>query len=119
MGSQALRVAAAIAVVEQLVERLEVRLRARLDEFQRLRLDPPLSGTLGPTSVTILEIGVLGARVSHAQPIASEYEELRFAYDNAAINPRPSKKPPAAITGSSPTVSTTCGSNSVVGTEPV
>ena len=57
-------------------------------EFQRLRLDPPLSGTLGPTSVTILEIGVLGARVSHAQPIPSEYEELRFAYDDAAITMR-------------------------------
>ena len=36
-------------------------------------------------------------------------------YASAATRPRPSKKPPAAITGMS-TASTTCGSSSVVGT---
>ena len=35
-------------------------------------------------------------------------------YASAATRPRPSKKPPAAITGMS-TASTTCGSSSVVG----
>ena len=39
-------------------------------------------------------------------------------YASAATSPRPSKKPPAAITGMS-TASTTCGSSSVVGTGPV
>ena len=38
----------------------------------------------------------------------------------AATRPRPSKKPPAPMTGTRPaTVSTTCGSNNDVGTEPV
>ena len=41
-------------------------------------------------------------------------------YTSAATRPRPSKKPPAAITGTRPcTASTTCGSRMVVGTEPV
>ena len=39
-------------------------------------------------------------------------------YASAATSPRPSKKPPAAITGMS-TASTTWGSSSVVGTGPV
>jgi hypothetical protein len=47
-------------------------------EFQRLRLDPTVPGTLGGTDVTILEIGILGARVHHASPVA-EYAELRFS----------------------------------------
>ena len=48
-------------------------------EFQRLRLDPPLPGTLGITAVSILELGVLGARVQHSTPIDEEYAELHFA----------------------------------------
>jgi hypothetical protein len=48
-------------------------------EFQRLRLDPPLPGTLGATAVSILELGVLGARVQHAAPLDQEYAELHFA----------------------------------------
>ena len=47
-------------------------------EFQRLRLDPPLPGTLGSTAVSILELGVLGARVQHATPLDKEYAELHF-----------------------------------------
>jgi hypothetical protein len=48
-------------------------------EFQRLGLDPPLPGTLGSTAVSILELGVLGARVQHADPLDREYAELHFA----------------------------------------
>lgn len=47
-------------------------------EFQRLVLQRPVSGTLGDTPVTIMEVGILGARVRHAEPLASEYLELSF-----------------------------------------
>ncbi len=49
-------------------------------EFQRLNLTPPIPGTLGTTAVSILEIGVLGARVQHANPLEVEYSELRFSH---------------------------------------
>src|SRR3954463_1461195 len=49
-------------------------------EFQRLNLDPPIPGTLGSTAVSILEIGVLGARVQHAAALDGEHAELRFSY---------------------------------------
>ncbi|GAC1394992.1 MAG: hypothetical protein NVSMB68_11790 [Thermoanaerobaculia bacterium] len=48
-------------------------------EFQRLLLDPPLPGTLAGSEVTILEIGVLGARVQHAGAIGQEFAELHFS----------------------------------------
>lgn len=47
-------------------------------EFQRLRLDPPLPGTFAGADVTLLEVGILGARVTHAQPLAEQYGELHF-----------------------------------------
>src|SRR5687768_6655268 len=50
-------------------------------EFQRLRLETPLPGTFGSTEVTIVEAGVLGARVQHAVPLDSQRGELRFTYD--------------------------------------
>lgn len=54
-------------------------------EFQRLRLDPPCPGTIGGTSVSILEIGVLGARVSHGSPFGADYSELRFTHKGDTI----------------------------------
>ncbi len=57
-------------------------------EFQRLPLESPLPGTLGNTTVTIVEIGVLGAGVKHDSPIASEYEELHFQFDGNDIGMR-------------------------------
>lgn len=54
-------------------------------EFQRLLLAPPVPGTLGATAVSILEIGVLGARVHHAQPFDSDFAELRFSWDDGDI----------------------------------
>ena len=39
-------------------------------EFQRLPLAEPVVGKLGEVPVTIVEIGVLGARVSHREPLA-------------------------------------------------
>jgi hypothetical protein len=57
-------------------------------EFQRLRLDPPIPGTLGGTSVTILEIGVLGARVHHLDAIAQKDSALRFSHRDEKIDLR-------------------------------
>jgi hypothetical protein len=53
-------------------------------EFQRLRLDPPLTGTVDGVEVTILEIGVLGARIHHVAPLP-EYAELHFSSDGDEI----------------------------------
>jgi hypothetical protein len=57
-------------------------------EFQRLRLDPPISGSLGVTAVSILEIGVLGARVHHAAPLEEKELELRFSHRDDEIGLR-------------------------------
>ena len=54
-------------------------------EFQRLTLDPPIPATLGASAVSILEIGVLGARIHHADPLDTTYAELRFSYKDEAI----------------------------------
>ena len=55
-------------------------------EFQRLRLDPPVPATFGATAVSILEIGVLGARVHHAEPLEPGFAELRFSHGDTAIS---------------------------------
>src|SRR5436190_8361512 len=47
-------------------------------EFQRLHLTHPLSGTFGGTAVKLVEIGILGARVQHADELRAEFAELRF-----------------------------------------
>ena len=49
-------------------------------EFQRLALDPPVTGTLGPSPVVIVEIGILGARVRHERPLNFDTADLRFGY---------------------------------------
>lgn len=54
-------------------------------EFQRLRLDPPIAATLATIPVTILEIGVLGARVRHDQLIGQEFVELHFTSEGDKI----------------------------------
>ncbi len=54
-------------------------------EFQRLRLDPPVAGTLGDAGVTLIEIGVLGARVEHDEPLDASGGELRFGYNGGEI----------------------------------
>ena len=55
-------------------------------EFQRLQLDPPLSGTFGSTPVTVREAGVLGARLQHLEPLEEQRSELRFSYgDNDVV----------------------------------
>lgn len=54
-------------------------------EFQRLRLEAPLPGTFGTTVVSIVEAGVLGARLQHASPLDVQRGELRFAYGASEI----------------------------------
>lgn len=54
-------------------------------EFQRLRLEVPLPGTFGADAVTIVEVGVLGARVQHAAPLAVARGELRFSEGGSDI----------------------------------
>lgn len=54
-------------------------------EFQRLELDPPIPGSLGVTAVSILEIGVLGARVHHGAPLDARRVDLRFAFGDSEI----------------------------------
>ncbi len=54
-------------------------------EFQRLRLEAPIPGTFGADAVTIVEVGVLGARIQHAAPLAVQRGELRFSSDGSDI----------------------------------
>lgn len=54
-------------------------------EFQRLTLNPAISGTLGSVPATIVEIGVLGAKLQHSSPISERVPELRFTYQGHDI----------------------------------
>ena len=54
-------------------------------EFQRLRLDPSITGQLGAIPVSILEIGVLGARIQHNAPPADQYADLRFSHNGSDV----------------------------------
>jgi hypothetical protein len=54
-------------------------------EFQRLHLDPAVSATFNGAPVTIIEIGILGARIQHEQNPAATRADLRFDYDGAPI----------------------------------
>lgn len=54
-------------------------------EFQRLNLDPTIPATFGASAVSILEIGVLGSRVHHAEPLDTTYAELRFSHGEREI----------------------------------
>ncbi|HWW62152.1 MAG TPA: hypothetical protein VN181_12350 [Thermoanaerobaculia bacterium] len=54
-------------------------------EFQRLELSPPIPGTLGTTAISVLEVGVLGARVHHAEPFDLTHADLRFSFEGEEI----------------------------------
>jgi len=54
-------------------------------EFQRLLLDPPMAAMLGAAPVSIMEIGVLGARVLHGAPLEDEHADLRFSWNEHEI----------------------------------
>lgn len=54
-------------------------------EFQRLRLEAPVPGTFGTDAVTIVEVGVLGARIQHAAPLPIQRGELHFSSESGDI----------------------------------
>ncbi|HYI12865.1 MAG TPA: hypothetical protein VEK57_27705 [Thermoanaerobaculia bacterium] len=54
-------------------------------EFQRLRLESSIPGTFGTTPVSVVEAGVLGARIQHAAPLDVPRGELRFSHDGNEI----------------------------------
>jgi hypothetical protein len=54
-------------------------------EFQRVHLSQPIAATLGGTPVSILEIGVLGARLHHDSPLAGQHAELRLKHEGQDI----------------------------------
>ncbi|MDP9191314.1 MAG: hypothetical protein M3P06_06400 [Acidobacteriota bacterium] len=54
-------------------------------EFQRLRLEAPVPGTFGTDAVTIVEVGVLGARIQHAAPLPIQRGELHFSSEGGDI----------------------------------
>lgn len=54
-------------------------------EFQRLDLVPPIPGTLGTTAVSVVEVGVLGARLHHADGVIETFSELRFSHRGEEI----------------------------------
>jgi len=54
-------------------------------EFQRLNIEPPIPGTLGSTAVSIVEIGVLGSRLHHAEALVETFSELRFSHRSEEV----------------------------------
>ena len=54
-------------------------------EFQRLHLDAPIEGTFGSAPVLVNEVGILGARIHHDQPLESPRADLRFTFEGHPI----------------------------------
>lgn len=57
-------------------------------EFQRLPLDSPIAGKFGPAAVSVVEIGILGARIEHPEPISEPLGELRFSFGEKEVGMR-------------------------------
>ena len=57
-------------------------------EFQRLHLDSPIAGTFGTTDVTVVEVGILGARIEHSAPLVETRGDLTFSYGGNTIQMR-------------------------------
>lgn len=54
-------------------------------EFQRLRLTTAIAGTFAGMAVSIVEIGILGARIEHSAPIEDHRGELRFSFEDRSV----------------------------------
>jgi hypothetical protein len=54
-------------------------------EFQRLHVEQPIPGMYGAADVTIVEVGVLGARILHTNPLPAPRSELRFSAEGHDI----------------------------------
>ncbi|HEX8411023.1 MAG TPA: hypothetical protein VF883_19325 [Thermoanaerobaculia bacterium] len=57
-------------------------------EFQRLRLESPVAGTFDSMSITVVEVGILGARIEHTAPLDSPRGELRYEFGGNEIHMR-------------------------------
>jgi hypothetical protein len=57
-------------------------------EFQRLALNPAISGSLDSVPVSILEIGILGGRVKHEIDLDDDHGDLHFAHGGKEITMR-------------------------------
>ena len=57
-------------------------------EFQRLRLESPVPGTFDSSAVTVVEVGILGARIEHTTPLESPRGELRFRFGGKEMHMR-------------------------------
>jgi hypothetical protein len=57
-------------------------------EFQRLRLDSPVAALFGTVPATLVEIGILGARIEHESALESPHANLRFEHDGRSIEMR-------------------------------
>ena len=56
-------------------------------EFQRLRLESPVAGTFGGADVSVVEIGILGARIEHSAPLDPR-GDLRFSFGGSPVHMR-------------------------------
>ncbi|HEY2091208.1 MAG TPA: hypothetical protein VGJ81_04925 [Thermoanaerobaculia bacterium] len=54
-------------------------------EFQRLLVDPPIPASYAVTPVSLIEIGVLGARLHHGEKLDRNEGELRFSFEGEEI----------------------------------
>jgi hypothetical protein len=54
-------------------------------EFQRLQLSSPIEGTFDSMPVVVNEVGILGARIHHDQPLPSPRGDLRFSFEGQPI----------------------------------
>jgi hypothetical protein len=54
-------------------------------EFQRLHLTSPIDGTFASENVVINEVGILGARIHHDEPLPSDRGDLRFSFDGQPV----------------------------------
>lgn len=57
-------------------------------EFQRLRLDSPIPGRYGDQDVSLVEIGILGARIEHSAPLESPRGDLHFTFGGSPVHMR-------------------------------
>jgi hypothetical protein len=54
-------------------------------EFQRIAVAPALSASFGPLPVTLVELGILGARVESASPLEDAAGDLRFSFRDGNV----------------------------------
>ncbi|MEO8379257.1 MAG: PilZ domain-containing protein [Acidobacteriota bacterium] len=57
-------------------------------EFQRLPLASPIAGTFGSVEVSVVDVGILGARIEHASPFAEPRGELQFSFEGKSVGMR-------------------------------